>query len=397
MNKEGKSSKSMQEAKKVVKRQSYNSSLISSEDKVLKIVVTFLIIFGIMMIFSASSARCIQEGANPASFAFKQIISAIIGFLCLRYFMNFDYRRLKAFSVPIAWFVVALLALVDFTPLGIEVNNAKRWMLIAGFQFQPSELAKLSVILLLSNAFCYDNVIFDKNKCLKYFLPIAVMILLIFEQPNLSMVILLLLTSVILYLSVGGSIKMLMFGMVTAIIILKYKMKSYQAGRIAIWKNPEIDPLGAGYNIIQSLIAFAAGGGAGVGFGNSKQKLFWLPESHTDFIFAVVAEEFGFIGCVLLIGLFITFVHRGLIISSNAEDMFGKLLACGITMSIAMQAFINMSVSSAMIPATGVPMPFISYGGTSLIVSMSMVGILLNISKKRLTRVRSYVYKEKTR
>lgn len=162
--------------------------------------------------------------------------------------------------------------------------------------------------------------------------------------------------------------------------------------RIKIWLNPESDPYGAGYNIIQSLLAFAAGGFWGVGYGNSKQKLAWLPEGHTDFIFAVIAEELGFLGCFLIIGLFWTFIHRGIIISSRCTDMFGKLMAIGITLSIGLQAFINMSVSSSLIPATGVPLPFISYGGTSLIVSMCMVGILLNISRKRIKRIRGNEY-----
>ena len=162
--------------------------------------------------------------------------------------------------------------------------------------------------------------------------------------------------------------------------------------RIDVYLNPELDPRGAGYNIIQSLLAFAAGGFWGVGYGNSKQKLYWLPEGHTDFIFAVIAEELGFLGCFLVIGLFLTFIHRGIIISSRCTDMLGKLMAIGITLSIGLQAFINMSVSSSLIPATGVPLPFISYGGTSLIVSMCMVGILLNISRKRIKRIRTNEY-----
>lgn len=212
------------------------------------------------------------------------------------------------------------------------------------------------------------------------------------------MVILLFLTSVVMYLSVAGSIKYMLATAVTGITVLagtfllfgKKLLHGYQMQRIQIWLNPNSDPYGAGYNIIQSLLAFAAGGFWGVGYGNSKQKLAWLPEGHTDFIFAVIAEELGFLGCFLVIGLFWTFVHRGIIISSRANDMFGKLLAVGITLSIGLQAFINMSVSSSLIPATGVPLPFISYGGTSLIVSLCMVGVLLNISKKRIKRIKHY-------
>ena len=224
------------------------------------------------------------------------------------------------------------------------------------------------------------------------------MVFLVFKQPNLSMVILLLITSMVMYLSVAGSVKyMVTIGLAgiasavgTILLFGKKLLHGYQMQRIQIWLNPNMDPYGAGYNIIQSLLAFAAGGFWGVGYGNSKQKLAWLPEGHTDFIFAVIAEELGFLGCFLVIGLFWTFIHRGIIISSRANDMFGKLLAVGITLSIGLQAFINMSVSSSLIPATGVPLPFISYGGTSLIVSLCMVGVLLNISKKRIKRIRNY-------
>ena len=229
-------------------------------------------------------------------------------------------------------------------------------------------------------------------------MPILVMIFLVYKQPNLSMVILLLLTSMVMYLSVAGSIRsMITFGLAgitaafgTFMLFGQKLLHGYQMQRIQIWLNPNTDPYGAGYNIIQSLLAFAAGGFWGVGYGNSKQKLAWLPEGHTDFIFAVIAEELGFLGCFLIIGLFWTFIHRGIIIASRANDMFGKLMAVGITLSIGLQAFINMSVSSSLIPATGVPLPFISYGGTSLIVSLCMVGVLLNISKKRIKRIKNY-------
>ena len=337
-------------------------------------------------------------GQNPASFALKQFAYLIVGFFGLKYFMNLDYKKLRDWAVPFAWFVIAMLALVDFTPLGVIVNGARRWIMLGPIQFQPSEMTKFAVIMLLANAFYRDANIFSSTKWSRYFVPILIMVFLVFKQPNLSMVILLLITSMVMYLSVAGSVKyMVTIGLAgiasavgTIILFGKKLLHGYQMQRIQIWLNPNMDPYGAGYNIIQSLLAFAAGGFWGVGYGNSKQKLAWLPEGHTDFIFAVIAEELGFLGCFLVIGLFWTFIHRGIIISSRANDMFGKLLAVGITLSIGLQAFINMSVSSSLIPATGVPLPFISYGGTSLIVSLCMVGVLLNISKKRIKRIRNY-------
>ena len=372
--------------------------VLSPPDTTLMVVVAFLVVIGLMAIFSAGAPKAMDMGQNPASFALKQFVYLIAGFLGLQYFMKLDYKKLKDWAVPFAWFVIVMLALVDFTSLGQVVNGAKRWIALGPIQFQPSEMTKFAVIMLLSNAFYRDSVIFSSTKWTRYFIPILIMVFLVYKQPNLSMVILLFLTSMVMYLSVAGSIKYMLVTAaafistaVTSFILFGKKLlHGYQMQRIQIWLNPDSDPYGAGYNILQSLLAFAAGGFWGVGYGNSKQKLAWLPEGHTDFIFAVIAEELGFLGCFLIIGFFWTFIHRGIIISSRANDMFGKLLAVGITLSIGLQAFINMSVSSSLIPATGVPLPFISYGGTSLIVSLCMVGVLLNISKKRIKRIRNY-------
>ena len=375
-----------------------NDVVLSPPDTTLMVVVAFLVVIGLMAIFSAGAPKAMEMGENPASFALKQFAYLIVGLVGMKYFIKLDYKKLKDWAVPFAWFVIIMLALVDFTPLGVVVNGARRWIVLGPIQFQPSEMTKFAVIMLLSNAFYKDSAIFSSHKIMRYFFPILVMIFLVYKQPNLSMVILLLLTSMVMYLSVSGSIKyMITLGLAgiaaafgTFLLFGQKLLHGYQMQRIQIWLNPNSDPYGAGYNIIQSLLAFAAGGFWGVGYGNSKQKLAWLPEGHTDFIFAVIAEELGFIGCLLVIGLFWTFIHRGIIISSRANDMFGKLMAVGITLSIGLQAFINMSVSSSLIPATGVPLPFISYGGTSLIVSLCMVGVLLNISKKRIKRIRNY-------
>ncbi len=385
---------------RTINKRLHGDIVLSPPDTTLMVVVAFLVVIGLMAIFSAGAPKCMEAGENPASFAIKQFAYMIVGLVGLRYFVKLDYKRLKDWAVPFAWFVIIMLALVDFTPLGVVVNGARRWINIGPIQFQPSEMTKLAVIFLLSSAFYKTKDIFDSQKFTKYFLPILIMIFLVYKQPNLSMVILLMLISTVMYLSVSGSVKYMIAAGIAAVSVFvtsfmlfgQKLLHGYQMSRIKIWLNPESDPYGAGYNIIQSLLAFAAGGFWGVGYGNSKQKLAWLPEGHTDFIFAVIAEELGFLGCFLIIGLFWTFIHRGIIISSRCTDMFGKLMAIGITLSIGLQAFINMSVSSSLIPATGVPLPFISYGGTSLIVSMCMVGILLNISRKRIKRIRGNEY-----
>lgn len=377
-----------------VQRTGTDGLIISAPDTTLLIVIGFLVVIGLMAIFSAGAPKCIEEGTNPASFALKQFGYLIVGFLGLNFFTGLDYKKLSPYAIIFAWFVIGMLCIVQYTPLGITVNEAKRWMMIGPIQFQPSELTKPAAILLLANAFYKDFKLFDSRKY-KYYVPIVVMIFLVLEQPNLSMAVLICLISILMYITAGGPIKAFLTicatGFVAGLIgIATQVIKPYQLNRIKIWLNPESDPLGAGYNIIQSLIAFASGGFWGMGFGNSKQKLAWLPEGHTDFIFAVIAEEWGFVGCVLIIGLFWTYIHRGLIISSRCDEMFGKLLAVGIAFAVGLQAIINMSVASSLIPATGVTLPFISYGGTSLIVTMCLSGVLLNISKKRIKRIKVY-------
>lgn len=375
------------------RRQPIQSIIVSSPDKTLLVVVAFLVIIGFLAIFSATAPKCLDEGGNPAQFLIKQVLAFIVGFVGLKFFSNYDYKKLYQWNTIFMIIIIVSLLLVDFTPLGVTVNGAKRWINIAGFQLQPSEFAKPAVVMLLASAFKNDADLFDQNKWVFAFIPILIMIAFIFVQPNLSMVILLLSTSVVMFLSAGGSMKLFLSAVtagVTSIVIAATTIiKPYQLQRLRIWRHPETDPQGAGYNIIQSLIAFASGGFSGVGYGGSIQKLYYLPECHTDFIFAIIAEEMGFIGCILVIGLFFTFVQRGFLIAGRCPDMYGKLLAVGLTFTIGFQAFLNMSVASSFLPTTGVPLPFISYGGSSLIVSLWMVGILLNISKKRIKKIRN--------
>ena len=368
-----------------------NSNKMSSQnmqsDRPLLIAVIFLVVIGVMAIFSASAPKCIEMGLNPARFLVQQIFGIIVGVVGLRFLSNFHYKKLIKYTLPIAWTVVGMLILVKVA--GVTVNGAQRWINIGPMSLQPSEFAKPAVVLLLAAVFTKDTNLLDNDKIVTAFLPIMIMVGLIFIQPNLSMVLLLMATSVAIYLCAGGSTQLILWGGCSVIPLLLLKgLKGYQTSRIQTWLHPEADPLGAGYNIIQSLVAFASGGLYGVGYGGSKQKLAWLPEAHTDFIFAVIGEEQGFIGCLLIICLFWTILQRGFVIAVKCQDMYGKLLALGLTFSICFQGFLNMWVASSFVPATGVPMPFISYGGSSVMVSLWMIGILLNISKDNVKRVR---------
>lgn len=368
-----------------------NSNKMSSQnmqsDRPLLIAVIFLVVIGVMAIFSASAPKCVEMGVNPTKFLVQQILGIVVGVVGLRFLSNFHYKKLIKYTQAIAWTVVGMLLLVKFA--GVTVNGAQRWINIGPMSLQPSEFAKPAVVLLLAAVFSKDVNLLDDRKIRTAFFPIMVMIGLIFIQPNLSMVLLLVSTSVAIYLCAGGSTQLILWGGCSVIPLLLLKgLKGYQSSRIQTWLHPEADPLGAGYNIIQSLVAFASGGLYGVGYGSSKQKLAWLPEAHTDFIFAVIGEEQGFIGCLLIICLFWTILQRGFVIAVKCQDMYGKLLALGLTFSICFQGFLNMWVASSFVPATGVPMPFISYGGSSIMVSLWMIGILLNISKDNVKRVR---------
>ena len=358
-------------------------------DRPLLIAVIFLVVIGLMAIFSASAPKCIEMGLNPARFLIQQILGAVIGFIGLRFLSNFHYKKLMAYTLPFAFFVIIMLIMVKVA--GVTVNGAQRWINIGPLSLQPSEFAKPAVVMLLAGVFYRNAEIFDGNIIATAFIPILIMMAFIYMQPNLSMLLLLLFTSVAIFLCAGGSMQLILFGGACFIPLLLLKgLRGYQSARITTWLHPEADPLGAGYNIIQSLVAFASGGLYGVGYGSSKQKLAWLPEAHTDFIFAVIGEEHGFIGCLLIICLFWTILQRGFLIATKCQDMYGKLLALGLTFSICFQGFLNMWVASSFVPATGVPMPFISYGGSSIMVSLWMVGILLNISKDNVKRIRNY-------
>lgn len=378
------------------------SLILTPPDKTLLAAVMFLIIIGFMSIFSATAPKCLADGVSVFSFLQKQIIAFVAGFFLMLFFTNFDYKKLEKYNGIAFISLIVMLFMVKFTPLGVNVNGATRWINIAGLQLQPSEFAKPIFVMLLASAFKKDANIFDSDKWGKTFFPLLIALGLIFIQPNLSMVLLLVITTFIMFTCAGGALQIvwgaISVGVAGAVAILVKlatatlmsggaAIKSYQLGRLKTWLNPELDPLGKGYNIIQSLIAFASGGFMGLGYGASVQKRAYLPECHTDFIFAVIAEEWGFIGCVFIIILFLTILYRGIIIASKCQDMYGKLLAIGLTFSLTVQAFINMGVTSSFIPATGVPLPFISYGGSSLMTSMIMVGILLNISKRKFVKI----------
>ena len=366
-------------------------------DKKLLITISILVIIGIMSVMSASLPMCISKNMFPLYYVVQHLFWITLGGIGMWWFSKFDYKRLKKYAIPFTVGVIILLLIVKFTPLGIEINGARRWLNLGFFRFQPSEFTKIAIILLLGNLFSLKKEYFYKELP-KYLLTMGVMLFVVLKQPNLSMTLILLGIIFFVYIFAGKSLKPIFLGFVVLVclvfmakahIINLYKyFEPYQINRILNCLNSNADVQGGGYQVFHSRIAISSGGLFGTGFGGSKEKLGWLPEAHTDFIFSVFAEEFGFIGCLFLISLFILIFNRGIKISMRCPTLYGRLLALGITISITMQAFFNMSVATAFLPATGITLPFISYGGSSLFVTMCMTGILLNISKYALIRVR---------
>ena len=359
-------------------------------------IVVGLISIGVMAVASATFPMCLSKHLNAFYYIVQHIVWIILGWFGLRWFTKYNYKNLKQHTFSFAIFVIVLLLIVKFTPLGVTINHARRWLNLGLFQFQPSEFTKLAVIMLFANLFSIKNKIINE-KGFMHFLLVGIMLGLVLIQPNLSMVLILSFISLLMYFVSGRTLKYVGISLiipVALVVLLKMHvielsqfLQPHQISRIHNFTNPKPDIECEGYQVYHSMIAIASGGFFGQGFGASKEKLGWLPEAHTDFIFSVIAEEMGYLGCFIIVLLFLTLFTRGLLIGYKCPDMYGRLLAIGITNLITIQAFFNISVATSFLPATGITLPFISYGGSSLFVCMCLIGILLNISKTQTRRV----------
>jgi len=354
-------------------------------DRILFLVTLLLVGFGVAMVFSSSVIVAKEKFGDPNYFSFKQMIFAALGLAVMFVVMKLDYHTYRHPAVVFSALaiVVALMVLVFFLP---SAANTHRWIQLAGFSMQPSELAKLALIFFLA-AFLEKRK--GKVNDLRFTLiPIAVVVAmlagLIELQKDLGTAVSLLVISGVLLFVAGLDPRWIAISIIFAAptVYLLVSRVGYRRDRILAFLNPWDDPLGRGFQIIQSLLAVASGGVIGLGFMEGKQKLFYLPEAHTDFIFAVVGEELGLIGTIAVLVLFAVFLWRGLRTSMRAPDLFGFYLAMGITMMVCVQAFINMSVVLGLLPTKGIPLPFLSYGGSSFVVMLASVGILLNVSQQ---------------
>jgi len=354
-------------------------------DWALFLVTLALVVFGVVMVFSSSAVIAKERFGDPNYFSFKQLLAAALGFAVLFMVVKIDYHKYRHPAVVFSLLavVVGSLVLVFFLPAAAKTH---RWIQLPGFSFQPSELAKLALIFFL--AYFLEARKNNVNDITTTLLPIALIVGivagLIVMQPDLGTAVALLLISVVLFLDAGLDLRWVAASVllsIPAFYVLVYRVK-WRRDRILAFLHPADDPLGISYQINQSLISVGAGGFLGLGYMEGRQKLFYLPEAHTDFIFAVVGEELGLIGTVILLALFLVFLWRGLRTAMRAPDLFGFYLALGIAMMVCLQAFINMSVVLGLMPTKGIPLPFLSYGGSSFIVMLAGVGILLNVSQQ---------------
>jgi cell division protein FtsW len=356
-----------------------------SVDRWLFIVTLLLVFVGLVMVFSASAVMARERFGSEYAFLSKQLLWAVAGLVAMVVTMRVDYRRYKSPALVFSLMGVTTLLLISVFFLD-RSHNTHRWIHAGGFSFQPSELAKPVLILFLayfleSRAKTIDDV---RNTLVPAAAPILVFLGLIVLQPDLGTAIACAgIAACILYVA---GMRMRYFGYAFAaslppLYFLIFHV-AFRRDRILAFLNPYADRQRAGFHIIQSLIAVGTGGITGLGLMEGKQKLFYLPEPHTDFIFAVTAEELGLLGALLIVSLFAIFLWRGMRVSWRTNDLFGRYLAVGITSMVVLQAFINMSVVLGMMPTKGIPLPLVSYGGSSLFVTLACIGVLLNITKQ---------------
>ena len=348
--------------------------------------VTLLLIFvGLVMVFSASAVMAKERYGSGYFFLLRQLGWAAAGILAMVLAMNIDYRRYKHPAVVFSLLGVTTLLLISVFFLD-RAHHTHRWFHLGPLSFQPSEMAKPALILFL--AFFLESRTKSmkdwRNTVLPAAVPTLIFIALIVFQPDLGTAIACAaITGCVLFVA-GLDLRYLGYAFLASLLPLYFLIfhVAYRRARILAFLDPYSDPQGRGFHIIQSLIAVSTGGITGVGLMEGKQKLFYLPEPHTDFIFAVTAEELGLVGALVIVLLFAIFLWRGVRTALRTQDMFGRFLAVGITSMIVVQAFINISVVLGLMPTKGIPLPLVSYGGSSLLVTLACIGVLLNISKQ---------------
>ncbi len=353
-------------------------------DYTLLITILLLLSLGLIMVLSASSPTSLAESGTSYTYFIKQAIFAIAGLVAMGIISKINYRVYKSFYKFVYVLSIILLALV--LVIGTSSNGAKRWIYIGGQSFQPSEFVKLFMIIFYAGLLTKDREELPKfwKGLVKHILWIAPIAGLLLLEPHMSATLVISGICLVMMIVAGCKFSQLfMSGLIIGVPVIGVLIvkSSYRLKRVVTFLDPWQDKLGDGWQVIQSLYAIGSGGLFGLGLGQSKQKYLYLPEPQNDFIFSVLAEELGWAGCVFVIILFAILIWRGVLIAMKAPDMFGSLLAVGITSLIAIQVIINIAVVTSSMPATGMPLPFFSYGGTALFLLLCEMGILLNISR----------------
>jgi len=349
-------------------------------DLFLLVAVLGLTIFGLFMIYDASSYVAFRDFGDKYRYIKDQLSWAVLGIAGMFIVSLFDYKKYYNLALPILIGSILLLVMVFVPGLGVNLLGARRWINLGFTLLQPSEFAKLALTIYLAAWFSIK----EKGRFLAFLLLIGLILLLIMLQPDMGTAIIILGEAVVMYFLSGGSIWHLL-SLAPVVLVGGLGLilfEPYRAKRLMTFLNPNQGVQTSSYHLRQILIALGSGGIFGVGIGNSLQKYAYLPESTTDSIFAIIAEELGLVGGIILILVLLFIIYRGFYIAVHAKDNFGKLLAGGITSVIAIQTIVNLGAQTALLPLTGVPLPFISYGGSALIVNLVSVGILLNISRQ---------------
>jgi len=348
-------------------------------------VAVALLSVGVVMVYSASAIVAADRFHDPYLFLRKQLFWALLGAGCLLGALRLDYRRLEALGWPVLVLAGVLLVLVLVPPFAQPINGSRRWLRLGPVSFQPVELAKLALVIHLAAFIARrrEALADFRRDVLPPLAAAGALAALVLLQPDLGNSLALIAVAFALLFLAGGCVRHLLLVCAAALPLLGLAvwLAPYRLRRVTTFLDPWSDPRGSGFQIIQSWLALGSGGVLGRGIGESKQKLFYLPEAHTDFIFAVVGEELGFLGALAVIGLFVVFVWRGLRAGLRAPDAFGAYLALGITLLIGTEMLVNVGVVTGLLPTKGLPLPFLSFGGSALLVTMLSTGLLLNVSQ----------------
>ena len=356
-------------------------------DIILPVVTLLLITIGTAMIYSSSSIIASQKFLDEYYFLKRQILFVLLGLGAMVILSKFPYYYWKKVAYVGMFASVVLLSLLFVPGLGIKAGGATRWLKIGGFSFQVTEVVKVALVIFLAH-YITKKIGHVKKFSRIFLVPLsvtAVVVCLVLLQPDFGTSIIIVMVAMIMFYLAGSRVLHLtmLASLFVPVAVMLVLSESYRVQRWLSFCNPWKDPTDSGFHIIQSFLSFGSGGTFGVGIGNGMQKLFYLPEPHTDFILSVIAEESGFIGVTIIVILFAILVVRGFMISFNASDLFGTLLSAGLTIILVLEAFVNMAAVMGLIPTKGLVLPFLSYGGTSLLMSMIAIGIILNISSYR--------------